>query len=120
MWWSQGLPRLHHKQPSRLLWISARAKYRLRARLCLILRWMQVAFAQPNLTDADLRGLSLEDANLSGANLSRTMLYWAHLERADLTGAILYGADLTDANLDGVIGADFTGALNVPANYLKD
>jgi uncharacterized protein YjbI with pentapeptide repeats len=34
---------------------------------------------------------------------------------ADLTGANLHGA-----NLDGVIGADFTGALNVPEKYLKD
>jgi uncharacterized protein YjbI with pentapeptide repeats len=39
---------------------------------------------------------------------------------ADLTGANLYEADLEGANLDGVIGADFTGALNVPAKYLKD
>jgi uncharacterized protein YjbI with pentapeptide repeats len=39
---------------------------------------------------------------------------------ADLTGANLYEADLEGANLDSVIGADFTGALNVPAKYLKD
>jgi uncharacterized protein YjbI with pentapeptide repeats len=38
----------------------------------------------------------------------------------DLTGANLSGKDLTGANLDGVIGADFTSALNVPAKYLKD
>jgi uncharacterized protein YjbI with pentapeptide repeats len=45
---------------------------------------------------------------------------WADLSGADLTGANLYEADLEGANLDGVIGADFTGALNVPAKYLKD
>ncbi|MBM11052.1 MAG: hypothetical protein CL759_03130, partial [Chloroflexi bacterium] len=39
---------------------------------------------------------------------------------ADLRQANLTDADLTDANLDNVIGADFTGALNVPAKYLKD
>jgi uncharacterized protein YjbI with pentapeptide repeats len=44
----------------------------------------------------------------------------ADLSGADLTGANLYEADLEGANLDGVIGADFTGALNVPAKYLKD
>jgi uncharacterized protein YjbI with pentapeptide repeats len=39
---------------------------------------------------------------------------------AFLAGANLSGADLSVADLDGVIGADFTGALNVPAKYLKD
>jgi uncharacterized protein YjbI with pentapeptide repeats len=43
--------------------------------------------------------------DLAGANLSE----------ADLTAANLFGADL-----NGVHGADFTGALNVPAKYLKD
>ena len=38
----------------------------------------------------------------------------------DLTEANLSGKDLTGANLDGVIGADFTSALNVPDKYLKD
>ena len=33
---------------------------------------------------------------------------------ANLTGAYLSGAYLNSAILDGVIGADFTGALNVP------
>ena len=32
----------------------------------------------------------------------------------------LNGADLTGANLDGVIGADFSRAKNVPSKYLKD
>jgi len=39
---------------------------------------------------------------------------------ATLSGANLSFADLANANLDGAIGADFTGALNVPAQYLKD
>ena len=51
----------------------------------------------------------------------------ANLTRADLTGLLggEFGADLSratlsGATLDGVIGADFTGALNVPERYLKD
>ena len=47
--------------------------------------------------------------DLSGRNLSG----------ADLSGANLFGTVLTGANLDDVIGADFTGALNVPEQYLK-
>ncbi len=44
---------------------------------------------------------------------------------ASATALPLPNADLTEANLEGaqmdeVIGADFTGALNVPAKYLKD
>jgi len=38
----------------------------------------------------------------------------------DLGNADLSGANLTGANLDGVIGADFSGAYNVPDKYLKD
>ena len=49
------------------------------------------------------------------AHRDRMHLRGAHLPGADLTAANLFGADL-----DGVIGADFTGALNVPAKYLKD
>jgi len=33
---------------------------------------------------------------------------------------IIMNEDLSGATLDGVIGADFTGALNVPERYLKD
>ena len=60
--------------------------------------------------------------DLSGANLTRADLtgllggeFGANLSRADLSRATLSGA-----TLDGVIGADFTGALNVPERYLKD
>ena len=38
----------------------------------------------------------------------------------DCTRCDLRGADLDGANLDGVIGADFSGALNVSPKYLKD
>ena len=38
----------------------------------------------------------------------------------DCTRCDLRGADLEGANLDGVIGADFSGALNVSPKYLKD
>ena len=87
----------------------------------------------------------LADADLAGANLTGAYLWSANLSRADLTGAVLVGASLTEAylrganlsgadltnatlteanlfgaDLDGVIGADFTGALNVPKKYLKD
>ena len=103
-----------------------------------------------DLAGADLRGAILDDANLSGANLSNANLRFAYLEYANLNGAILTGAILTEAYLynakltgadltgailtgaelynailtgtilDDVIGADFTGALNVPKKYLKD
>ena len=65
--------------------------------------------------------------DLSGANLTRADLtgllgreFGADLSRADLSKATLSGATLSWATLDGVIGADFTGALNVPERYLKD
>ena len=38
----------------------------------------------------------------------------------DLNGADLSHVDLSGANLDGVIGADFSRAKNVPPKYLKD
>jgi len=74
---------------------------------------------------ADLTGADLTGANLTGANLRFANLVNANLTGADLTDADLLGADtsranLDKANLDGVIGADFTGALNVPELYLKD
>jgi uncharacterized protein YjbI with pentapeptide repeats len=69
----------------------------------------------PDLTDADLSHANLSDANLPFANLS---------------GADMEGTNFQDANLDNVICdpyrarlclvGDFTGALNVPAKYLKD
>ena len=39
---------------------------------------------------------------------------------ADLTRAILWMANLSGARLDDVIGADVTGAFNVPEKYLKN
>ena len=52
---------------------------------------------------------NLDKANLDGANLSG----------ANLANANLAVANLTGANLDGVIGADFSDARNVPEKYLK-
>ena len=66
-------------------------------------------------TRCDLRGADLVLADLTGANLADADLTGANLADADLTGANLEGA-----NLDGVIGADFSGALNVSPKYLKD
>jgi len=94
-----------------------------------------------DLTDADLTGANLSGAgleranlhlavlagaNLAGANLSAADLSGANLTGANLTGANLGWADLygpgtiamTAANLDDIIGADFTGALNVPVTQV--
>ena len=73
-----------------------------------------------NLKDAFMQEALLQEANLSGADLSGAKLYLANLSGADLSGANLTEADFFGANLDGVIGADLSGALNVPAKYLKD
>ena len=75
---------------------------------------LKMARAGANLKDADLTGAHLFRAKLPGADLTGADLVWANL-----SGANLSGADLLGANLDNVIGADFTGALNVPAKYLK-
>ena len=70
-----------------------------------------------NLYLADLPGADLTGANLTRANLTGANLTGARLYAANLTGADLAEADLTEADLAGVLGADFTGALNVPAKY---
>jgi uncharacterized protein YjbI with pentapeptide repeats len=67
-----------------------------------------------NLTDADLRGADLTGVDLTGANLTGANLTGANLTGANLKGANLKWANLKWANLDNVIGADFTGAKNVP------
>ena len=96
---------------------------------------LKMAQAGANLKDADLSGADLSDRILQTADLSGAYLFRAKLPGADLTGANLTGAnlvwtnlsgadlsgaDLLGANLDNVIGADFTGAINVPAKYLGD
>ena len=91
---------------------------------------LKMAQAGANLKDADLSGADLSDrilqaADLSGAYLFRADLSGAYLNGADLSSATLIwtnlsGADLLGANFDNVIGADFTGAINVPAKYLGD
>ena len=63
---------------------------------------------------------SCHECDLRMADLSGAKLYLANLSGADLSGANLTEADFFGANLDGVIGADLSGALNVPAKYLKD
>ena len=73
-----------------------------------------------NLNIAGLRRADLSGADLSGANLTRADLAYAYLIGANLTDADLTDADLAGANLKYVIGADFSGAQNVPAKYLKD
>jgi len=70
----------------------------------------------PTLTKAEaLLKMAQAGAKLPGADLTGANLVWTNLVWADLSGA-----DLLGANLDNVIGADFTRALNVPAKYLKD
>jgi len=71
-----------------------------------------------NLRGANLSEAKLTEADLSGANLTDANLEEAYLVDADLTDANLTGTDLRGANLYGVIGADFTGALNVPEGVL--
>jgi len=73
-----------------------------------------------DLSVADLSAAYLSEANLWRVNLTGADLTDADLTDADLTGAGLKGANLTDAILDGVIGADFSDVLNVPAKCLKD
>ena len=77
-------------------------------------------FSGADLTGANLARANLTAADLTGTDLSSANLVWANLSGANLSGADLSGADLLGANLDNVIGADFTGALNVPAKYLGD
>jgi len=49
-----------------------------------------------DLTDSDLRGVTLQELHLDGADLSG-----AHLERADMRHAYLQGADLSGVYLEG-------------------
>ena len=67
--------------------------------------------------ECNLRMADLTGAKLSRVDLSGTQLYMANLSGADLSGANLTEADFFGANLDGVIGADLSGALNVPPRY---
>ena len=59
-------------------------------------------------------------ADFSNRTFSGPDLRCADLTGASFRGAVLEGVDLTGANLDGVIGADFSRAKNVPPKYLKD
>ena len=73
-----------------------------------------------DLSGANLTGTYLYGANLTGANLFGAKLTGANLSEADLGVANLIGANLTGADLTLVVGADFSGALNVPDKYVKD
>ena len=72
------------------------------------------------LGEANLTGVNLTGADLTGASLFGADLSWANLTGANLSEANLTGANLSDAILDGVTGVNKAGALNVPAEYLKD
>ena len=65
--------------------------------------------------ECDLSGAALRGADLSGAYLFRANLTGADLSGLNLSGANLRWANLDGADLGGVIGGDFTDALNVPA-----
>ena len=67
-----------------------------------------------NLVNANLKGAMLYETDLTRANLKDTNLFNVDLTKADLTGASLKGANMAGAILYDVIGADFSGALNVP------
>ena len=73
-----------------------------------------------NLTGTYLYGANLTGANPAGVDLSGNDLTGANLTGADLGVANLIGANLTGADLTLVVGADFSGALNVPDKYVKD
>jgi len=60
--------------------------------------------------DKDCPGCDLEYADLAGADLTGAKLVDANLEQANLK----------DANLDDVFNPDYSAALNVPPEYLKD
>ncbi len=72
-----------------------------------------------DLTEIDLEDALLQEANLSRADLSGAKMFLVNLSMADLSGANLADADLFGADLSGVIGADFSGALNVPLDADK-
>ncbi|GAC1343327.1 MAG: pentapeptide repeat-containing protein [Ktedonobacteraceae bacterium] len=86
---------------------------------------------QPDLSNADLRKISLRQANLHRANLSKadlrnvdlryTNLTEANLTSANLTRADLSGAYLSQANLSWarLIDADLTGAVIKRANLTE-
>ena len=67
------------------------------------------------LSNVDLTGKDLTGADLTGADLTG-----AYLTDAVLTSAYLDDADLHGANLRGAIGADVSGARNVPDEYRKN
>ena len=94
--------------------------HRIHSRTCYSIAALKGFVERADLDGADLFEANLSRADLAGASLIAANLTGANLKSADLFGADLREADLRYANLDGVIGVDFTGALNVPERYLKD
>ena len=70
--------------------------------------------------DNDCPGCNLRGAGLRGADLTGANLAGANLAGANLTGADLTEANLRGANLDDVFSPNYSDALNVPPEYLKD
>src|SRR5215475_10758678 len=80
-------------------------------------RWRAAdASTKPDLSNTNLRGLTLAKANLSEADLSKTDLRGTILSDAKLTGANLAGANFFKAVLDG---ADLSGANLMGARFLN-
>jgi hypothetical protein len=67
----------------------------------------KVDFVEENLSEYDLREISLIDANLNHARFDQSDLTGANLSNSNLTGANLSNANLTGANLSN---ANLTGA----------
>lgn len=75
----------------------------------------------PDLSNADLRNVSINWKNLNGANLSGAKLYRADLEGAILNNTNLKGANLTYAKLScaDLIGSDLKKATLDGANLIE-
>jgi uncharacterized protein YjbI with pentapeptide repeats len=58
---------------------------------------------RPDLSGADLTGVTLSKANLVGTDFSRAILTWADLDGADLTGANLKRTTIGFTNLNWAI-----------------
>lgn len=94
--------------------------HRIHSRTCYSIAALKGFVERADLDGADLFEANLNRADLSETNLDGANLSDANMPNANLTGANLSHVDLSGANLDGVIGADFSRAKNVPPKYLKD
>jgi uncharacterized protein YjbI with pentapeptide repeats len=73
--------------------------------------------ADADLSYADLPSASLKNANLSGANLSYADLPSASLKNANLSGANLKAVLFYNTDVEG---ADFTDAINLTADQIRE